>query len=142
MENPVNTILELAMIYAVPRCLHVIADIGVADALGDSPRTPAELAASTGVNAGALARALRLVSAYGVFEARNDGYVHTPALQLLRTDHPQSMRSFVRWIGAPIDWKSFELLSHSIRTGESAAAQVTPGCLGILGAASRNAAYF
>ncbi len=127
MENPANTILELCMSYAVPRCLHVITEIGVADALGDSPRTAAELAASTGADAGALARALQLVSAYGIFEARSEGYVHTPASRLLRADHPQSMRSFARWIGDSILWKSFELVGHSIRTGESAAEQVTPG---------------
>jgi hypothetical protein len=127
MRNPVDTILEVSMSYAVPRCLHVLAEIGVADALGDNPRTAADLAASTGADAGALARALRLVAAYGIFEQRNDGFAHTPASRLLRTDDPQSMRSFVRWIGAPIDWQSFELLEHSLRTGKPAAEQVTPG---------------
>jgi len=127
MQNPADTILNVSMSYAVPRCLHVLAEIGVADALGDDPRTAADLAARTGADAGALARALRLVSAYGIFEARDDGYAHTPASRLLRTDHPQSMRSFVRWIGAPIDWQTFELLYHSMRTGQPAAEQVTPG---------------
>jgi hypothetical protein len=37
------------------------------------------------------------------------------------------MRSFLRWIGSPIDWKSFELLDHSVRTGKPAAELVTPG---------------
>ena len=127
MENPANTILELSMSYAVPRCLHIIADLGVADALDDSPQTVAELAASTGADAGALSRALRLVSAHGIFEPRNGAYVHTTASRLLRTDHPQSMRSFVRMIGFPIGWKCFELLGHSMLTGESAAEQVMPG---------------
>lgn len=127
MKDPADTILDVSMSYAVSRCLHVLAEIGVADALGDSPRTATDLAASTGANAGALARALRLVSAYGVFEQCNDGFAHTPASRLLRTDHPQSMRSFVRWTGAPIDWQSFELLMHSVKTGSPAAEQVTPG---------------
>jgi len=127
MGNPANTILEVSLSYTVPRCLHVIAEIGIADALGDNPLTAADLAASTGADAGALARALRLVSAYGIFEARSDGYVHTAASRLLRTDHPQSMRSFVRWVGAPINWKGFELLGYSMRTGKPAAEQVTPG---------------
>ena len=30
------------MMYAVPRCLHVIAERGIADALGDVPRTAEE----------------------------------------------------------------------------------------------------
>lgn len=120
------------MSYAVPRCLHVIAEIGIADALGENPRTAADLAASTGANADALARALRLLSAYGIFAPSNDisgskGYVHTLASRLLRTDHPQSMRSFVRMIGSPVDWKGFEFLDHSMRTGEPSTEQIMPG---------------
>jgi hypothetical protein len=127
MQNAANTLLEVSMMYAVPRCLHVIAEMGVADALGDSPRTAEELAASSGADADALARALRLVSAYGIFEPRTDGWGHTPASRLLRTDHPHSMRSFVRMLGFAINWQSFELLNHSICTGKPAANRITPG---------------
>ncbi|HUS05106.1 MAG TPA: methyltransferase [Bryobacteraceae bacterium] len=132
MPDPANTILEMSMMYAVPRCLHVIAELGVADALGDDPRTAADLASSTGANAGALARALRLVSAYGIFQQANDvegqkGFAHTPASRLLRTDHPQSMRSFVRMMGNTLNWKTFELLALTIRTGNPATEQVSPG---------------
>jgi hypothetical protein len=44
MGNPAETILEVTMSYAVPRCLHVLAEMGIADALGDSARTAADLA--------------------------------------------------------------------------------------------------
>ena len=115
------------MMYAVPRCLHVIAEMGVADVLGDTPRTAEELAASSGADADALARALRLVSAYGIFEPCKDSWGHTPSSRLLRTDHPQSMRSFVRMLGFPINWQTFELLNHSMCTGEPAAERITPG---------------
>lgn len=115
------------MMYAVPRCLHVIAEIGVADALSDFPRTAEELATSGGVDADALSRALRLLSAYGIFQPCKDGWGHTPASRLLRKDHPQSMRSFVRMIGLPINWQTFELLNHSLCTGQPAAERVTPG---------------
>jgi hypothetical protein len=127
MENPANTLLELSMIYAVPRCLHAIADLGVADALGDSPRTAAELAASTGADANALARALRLVASYGVFESTKDGWVHTPASRLLRSDHPHSMRALMRMMGFQIYWKSFEILDKAIRTGKSTTSEISPG---------------
>ena len=110
----------------------MIAEMGIADALGDDPRTAADLAASTGANTAALARALRLLTAYGIFETGNDvdghkGFAHSPASRLLRADHPHSMRSFVRMIGNQLNWKSFELLDHSIRTGKSATEQITPG---------------
>jgi hypothetical protein len=126
MPEPVDTILEVCMSYAVPRCLHVIAELGVADVLGDSPQTAADLASRTGADPGALARALRLVSAYGIFEARSEGFAHTAASRLLRADHPESLRSYVRLVGFPMYWESFERLSDSIATGQATLKQVLP----------------
>jgi hypothetical protein len=127
MDSPANTILDITLSYYVPRCLYLLAELGVADVLGDEPRTAAELASGIGVDADALARALRLVSAYGVFEPRDAAYLHTPASRLLRTDHPQSMRAWVLWSSSEIVWKSCELLGYSIRTGKPAANLVPPG---------------
>ena len=127
MPNPAETILELSMGYVMPRCLYAVAEMGVADALGDDPRSAADLAASSGADPGALARTLRLLSAYGIFEQRSDGYIHTPTSRLLRGDHPQSMRSLVRMIGGTVFWKSFELFGHSLSTGKPAVDQVIPG---------------
>jgi len=129
MENPANTVIELTMSYAAPRCLHVIAELGVADALDDTPRSAAELAMKAGADADALARTLRLLSAYGVFEMKDGRFVHTPTSRLLRSDHPQSLRSFVRMIGNPAigGWKALELLEHSIRSGEASSNQAVPG---------------
>ncbi len=70
-SNPVETLLQLAAGYYVPRCLHAVANLGVADALDDTPQTAAALAQATGADAAALNRVLRLLSAYGVFEYRN-----------------------------------------------------------------------
>ncbi len=122
-----NAILELSMSYTVPRCLHAVAELGVADALGDVPQSAPELAAKTGTNADALRRAMRLLAAYDVFEAEGEKFRHTAASRLLRTDDPQSMRAFVRSMGCEIDWKSFELLEHTIQTGQPAAERVSPG---------------
>jgi len=128
-----NAILELSMGYTVPRCLHAIAELGVADALGDVPQSASELAAKTGTNADALRRAMRLLAAYDVFEAEGEKFRHTAASRLLRTDDPQSMRAFVRSMGCEIDWKSFELLEHTIQTGQPAAERgVTRRLLGVL----------
>ena len=63
---------------------------------------------------------LRLVAAHGVFASKPEGYVHTPASRLLRSDHPQSLRSFARMIGMPIIWRGFTDLAHPARTGTPA----------------------
>jgi SAM-dependent methyltransferase len=119
------TLMQFAGGYSVSRCLHVAADLGIADALDQTPLTAAQLARATDTDAQALSRILRLLSAHGIFEHRDGHYLHTAASQLLRTDHPQSMRSFVRMIGLPIHWASYGELHYSVRTGLPASAKVT-----------------
>ena len=42
--NPFATLQQITSGYILSRCLHVIADLGVADVLDETPRTAAELA--------------------------------------------------------------------------------------------------
>jgi hypothetical protein len=100
------------------RCVQVIAEYGVADALADRPMTAAELAAQTGMNAGALRRMLRLLAAHEVFTQERDFYRHTPVSELLRTDHPHSMRSFARMMNLPVFLSSFAGLTQAAKTGK------------------------
>jgi hypothetical protein len=125
--NPVQTLLEITGAYALPRCLHVIADLGVADVLDETPRTPAELAAAVGAHPDALGRILSLLSAYDVFMVREGAFAHTAASRLLRTDHPRSLRALVRLFGLPPLWASQGNLLHSVRTGRPAGEEVESG---------------
>jgi hypothetical protein len=126
-SNPFDTVLQMAAGFCVPRCLHAVANLGVADALDDTPQTAATLAAATGAERAALDRVLRLLSAYGVF-GHSDGLItHTPASRLLRADHPQSLRSVVRMFGLPAFWAVVGELEHSIRTGAPSADKAMEG---------------
>ena len=124
--SPIDTIMQISMGFTLPRALHVIAELGVADALDEQPQTAEALAAVTKTNASALNRALRLLAAHGIFEQSGTTYVHTQPSRLLRSDHPQSMRSFVRMQGIPALWHVWEHLDHSLRTGRSAAEKTLP----------------
>ena len=115
---PAQLLTDLSGGHIVARCLHVLADFGVADVLGDEPATAAELAAQTHMNADALERMLRLVAAHGVFAPDGAGYAHTPASRLLRSDHPQSLRPLVRMRGSPGMWNGMTELAHAARTGQ------------------------
>src|SRR6478672_9229601 len=95
------------------RCLQYAADLGVADQIDREPVTASVLAHSRGVNAAALDRVLRLLAACGVFDRRDDGYLHTDASRLLRTDHPASMRAFGQMNGLPIFVQAVADLPHS-----------------------------
>ncbi|TCJ18483.1 hypothetical protein E0L93_05690 [Rubrobacter taiwanensis] len=125
--NPFATVLQVSGGYCLPRSLHVVAELGVADALDETPRTAAELATSVGADPGALGRVLRLLAAHGVFEVQGDGkFGHSPASRLLRTDHPQSMRAFARMFGLQVFWETFGAMEHSVRSGLPATAEVFP----------------
>jgi hypothetical protein len=106
--------------HAIARCLHLVGEFGVADALNGKPASAQELAAGTGMNADALERMLRLLTAHGVFDSTPQGYVHTEASRLLRADHPQSMRAFARMVGMPAMWRAFTELDTTARTGTPA----------------------
>ena len=127
--NPFDTLQQMAAGYCLPRCLHMVANLGVADALEETPQTASDLATSVGAHPEALGRVLRLLAAHGVFEMQGGGetFCHSPASRLLRTDHPQSMRAFARMLGLPIIWSSFGAMEHSVRTGLPAAETVFPG---------------
>jgi hypothetical protein len=111
-------LLALATAFWASRSLHAIAELGVADALGDSPQTAEQLAHAAGADPLALDRVLRLLAAHGIFESKNGAWTHTPASQLLREDHPQSVRAFLRLMGLPFIWQSWGQMEHSLRTGE------------------------
>jgi len=125
--NAVESLLQLSAGYYVSRALHVVAELGVADALSDAPQPTAALADRIAAHAGALDRVLRLLAQHGVFEY-NDGVVgHTPLSRMLRQDHPQSMRSLVRMFGLPGFWATVGELHSAIRTGEPSANRALRG---------------
>ena len=122
---PARAIMELTLGHLAPRCLHVVAEFGVADALDDLPASAGALAARTGINEDALGRALRLLAAHGVFAHGPQGYAHTPASRLLRSDHPQSLRAYARMIGMPAIWNGVTNLAHATKTGRPATDMAT-----------------
>ncbi len=123
---PHELIWEVAQAIVVSRCLHVVADLGVADHVGDAPVSAEHLAAACGADADALERVLRLLAAHGIFEPATGGYRHTSSSSLLRSDHPMSMRAFARLNGLPVFSATFAELGHSLRTGSPALEVVAP----------------
>src|SRR5215469_1039202 len=70
----------------------LIAELGIADVLGETPQTAEALAEQTSLDAAALGRLLRFISDFGVFEEIDGRFRHSPLSRLMRADHPQSLR--------------------------------------------------
>ena len=81
--------------YFPAQVLYVTARLALADHLAEGPRTAARLAGDTGCDPDALLRLLRALVVIGVLDEPTE---HTFALtgkgQLLRADHPVSMRNY------------------------------------------------
>ena len=126
-------LMQLTSACWTSRCLHVIAELGVADALGDQPQTTEALAIATGTQPRALYRALRLLASVGIFKWNGETWLHTEASRLLRSDSPGSLRDYIRMLGLPEFWNALGELDHSLRTGEPAFAKLHPeGVFGYL----------
>jgi O-methyltransferase domain len=122
--SPANIqLMQLSNAFWTSRCLHIVAELGVADHLGDESQSTEFLAKATGASAGPLYRVLRLLASVGVFEWKEGAWHHTEASRFLRSDDPGSLRDYIRMIGLPVFWRAFEDLDHSLRTGEAAFAK-------------------
>lgn len=120
-------LLELSCGHVLSRALHIVAELGVADLLGDEPRSATDLAEAGGWDADALHRVLRLLESHGMFRLDdNRRWLHTPHSRRLRSDDPASQRGFVRMNGTPFSWESFAALQHSVETGRPGVARLDP----------------
>ena len=125
-SSPLDVILQTSAGYCVARALHVAADLGVADHIGDQGTAVDELARKTGADPDELGRILRLLSAHGIFSVDGATVSHDPVSATLRSDHPQSTRDLARMFGLPFVWETFEHFDHTVRTGRPAVEKALP----------------
>ena len=128
-QTPFDTLTEAFGGLLVGHCLTSVANFKIADALGDTPRTATELAADTGADPEGLRRILRLLAAHGVFASSGDRFAHTAASQLLRADHPYSMRDFVAAFASQFAAEHLGYFDYTLRTGKPTPYKVNPGGL-------------
>ena len=122
--SPQEVIFGMALSYLVSRCLHVAADLGIADLLKDGPKSIEDLARATGAHQLSLYRLLRTLAGDGVFAEESPGrFQLTPAAALLRTGTPDSLRDGVRMVGDMAGegswWNAVGILRDSVLTGKA-----------------------
>lgn len=111
---------EMAKGYWRSRVLAAAARLGLADALGEDPRSVDELAALCGAQPASLYRLLRALASFGVAAETTPRYfVLTPFGKPLRRDAPNSeWPAVVFWADLLAD--SWSYLTECVRTGENA----------------------
>jgi len=118
---PAAPLLHLAAGFHVARALYVAAKLGLADLLGEGPKSGAELAAATGTHAPSLERVMRLLACAGVF-AEDDSrcFALTPVSMPLQTNGAGSLRDLIVYQLGEETFQAWGELMHSVRTGATA----------------------
>ena len=114
--------------YIITQALGVVADLGVADAIGDaSAVTIEELASAVGAEPSALYWTMRALASMGYFtETAPRTFGHTPLSLLLREGTPGSLRHIARWNASEPFRAWSEIRSH----GSLGLAGLRPGVRG------------
>jgi hypothetical protein len=120
MAPPFAVVVEHTNAMIEGKALAVMVDLHIPDHLHSGPGTARELAEVVGADADALDRLLAFLVACGLLGRTKDGrYENNAVSDVLRTDHPESVREWVRFIGAGWQWEIWNQLHHSVMTGES-----------------------
>lgn len=104
--------------------MRTAAEFGLAEQLHSQPTTAQAFAEAQRLDPDATARFLRTCASLGLATMDEDGrFAGTPLLDLLRKDHPQSLRGLALSQAAPGHWNSWAYLPEAIRSGEAQAAR-------------------
>lgn len=118
---PEAIIMQMAMGFIVSQSLAVAARLRIADHLKDGGKTTKELAELTETHEPSLYRLLRALASIGVLQKDSENrFSNTPLGNVLRSDHPQSMRAALNMMGDPEHWNSHGNMQQSVKTGEIA----------------------
>ncbi|OAA28773.1 O-methyltransferase [Frankia sp. EI5c] len=117
-SSPITRLRDLSLASAAPAALRAAIRVGVAEKIDDTPVPVARLAQSLDVDAEILGRLLLNLRCYGVFDATEEGIVHTETSRLLREDHPRSLKFWVLWVTEPWVWDLWPDLEAAVRTGK------------------------
>jgi SAM-dependent methyltransferase len=116
---PQLILYQMATGHYLSRALNLVAKLGIADLLKDSPRHYGELARMTATHAPSLMRVLRLLASVGIFEEQEAGkFAQSAISESLRADVPGSSRAMVMLFGGKRIQDAWRELEHCVRTGE------------------------
>jgi len=119
-QTAAEALRRMAGGFAATQMLVAAAELRITDHLGGRRRLAEDLAAEIGVSASSLYRFLRMLVVLDLLEQFPDGsFGLQPMGELLRSDHPQSQRDLIVYIGA-VGYRAALGTLHSVKTGTPA----------------------
>lgn len=112
-----SRMLEMITGYWITQIVHGAAVAEYAEHLRAGPLSAADLAARADLNPSAVLRHLRACAGVGLVTYDGQSFAATPLLDMLRKDHPQSMRGFALAQSAPGHWLPWGRFADALRSG-------------------------
>jgi hypothetical protein len=107
--------------FMATQSLHVAAKLRIADILSSGPKTAHEVAEACSAQEYPLRRLMRYLTAIGTLTEDERGRFSCTTLgDLLRSDHPQSVRDLAVMYGERFWWRSWGDLYETVKTGQPA----------------------
>ncbi|HEV3000350.1 MAG TPA: methyltransferase [Solirubrobacteraceae bacterium] len=111
--------LQRSIGFAGAYTMRALAELEIPEALASGPRTAADVAAEKGLDADALHRVLRFAALHGLVRLDRRGRFRlTRTGQVLRGDHPASIRPWVLYVTSDATQRAWAGVVDTIRTGE------------------------
>src|SRR6476620_11154944 len=103
---PSARLMQMIFAFAVSRSISVAAQFRIADYLKDGPKPADELSQLVGVHPRSLYRLLRALAGVAVVAEDTSGrFSLTDLSDLLRSDHPQSLRGFAELMADAVNFE-------------------------------------
>ena len=116
--RPYEVLFQMVIGKWISQALGAIVEIGVPDQLAKGPRQCSFLAGEAGVSEDGLYRLLRALAGLGLFsESANRRFKLTSMGQFLRSDHPETLAGYARFVAHDITWRPWGQLGYSVKTG-------------------------
>ena len=120
-QTPLQRARAALMAWRLSQAMSTAAELGIADALAEGPRSSDELAAVTRTDASSLYRLLRALAAGGILvEGEERRFSLTDMGAYLQRDVPGSIAAQAILFGRPHVRETFGHLTESVRSGENA----------------------
>lgn len=119
MEDAKARLIDLIFGRWRSQILYTGVKLGVFDALAHGPKNAASVASELGVDTGMLYRLMRALSSLGLLKEDNDGTFSLTSMgELLRRDHPQTLRGMTLWEEGPLCYSAWRHLPDLIQEGQ------------------------
>lgn len=119
--HPRDVLLQMVIGKWISQAIATAVEVGIPDQLAKGARRISDIAAKAGASEDGVYRLLRTLSGMGLFaESGHRRFKLTPLGQFLRTDHPESLAGYARFMGHDSTWRPWGQLAYSVRTSKPA----------------------